>query len=110
VLQGIPEDLFKRNEEALHDRESRIHVLGNEVVWLHVAEFPMQEVTAGRATLLPTPVSLGFEHKAKVPATGPGAAPTVIVTTSWRRLPSPVSRNTCTASCCTAWTWIRCVS
>ncbi len=76
VRQGIIEDLYKRNEAAIGERDARIRLLEKEVVRLSSEEFPVSEVVRDCGVLFPTLVSLLVGHEVRVAESAPGDAAT----------------------------------
>jgi len=93
VRQGILEDLYKRNEEALAARESRIRVLEDEVVKLRATEYPVGEVAKELATLFPHLKSLAVAKEVHVPEDAQASAPQTVVIAAWKRLPNAVEHK-----------------
>ncbi len=58
VRQGILEDLYKRNEAAIGERDARIRLLEKELMRLSVEEFPVQEIARDCRVLFPGLISL----------------------------------------------------
>lgn len=88
VRQGILEDIYKRNEEALASRDDRIRVLEDEIVKLRSAEFPVQTITKELAALYPTLISIGVGREEMAAKETADSASKVVVVASWRKMPS----------------------
>jgi hypothetical protein len=93
VRTGILEDLYRRNEAAIADRDTHIKALEDEVVRLRTAYRPVDDAAAELAALFPTLGSLQFgrEARARAYAQATDTTPTVVV--AWRRLPSGADRE-----------------
>ena len=93
VRTGILEDLYKRNDLALADRDARIRALEDEVVRLRAADRPVGEATTELAALFPTLGSLQFGRETRLRGGDQvvETVPTVVV--AWRRLPSSADRE-----------------
>jgi uncharacterized hydrophobic protein (TIGR00271 family) len=92
VRQGVLEDLYKRNEEALSARESRIRVLEEEVVKLRSAQFPLRELANELAALYPALVSISIGREAKVLQAASDST-AVLAVASWRKMPSAAEQS-----------------
>jgi uncharacterized hydrophobic protein (TIGR00271 family) len=88
VRQGILDDLYKRNEAALGERDLRIRVLEDEVVRLRSAEFPIRDLSKELSALYPALVSLGLGRELRASDASAETAPTIVAVASWRRLPA----------------------
>lgn len=71
VRQGILEDLYKRNEAAIGERDARIRLLEKELVRLSSEEFPVEEVARDCRVLFPELISLLVGREVMVAAPAP---------------------------------------
>lgn len=94
VRQGVLEDLYGRNEQALQDRDTRIRTLEEELVKIHASQFPVREVASELVALYPSLISLGIGREVKaVDASNGQVESTVVVLASWKNLPSENEQN-----------------
>lgn len=91
IRQGILDDRYTRNDDALRARETQTRVLEDELVRLRASEFPVRGITNELATLFPTLASIAIGREVTVSDTT--APPAVVVLASWRRLPTAAGQN-----------------
>lgn len=87
VREGILDDLYKRNEEALEAREARIRVLEDEVVRLRSSEYPVRTLAGEIAALYPSLVSIGIGREVPVAEAVPDSVERLVAVTSWKKPP-----------------------
>lgn len=88
VRQGVIEDIYKRNEEALIARDKHIRELEAEVARLRGIELPIRALAAESSALYPAIVSLAMGHEVRVEVASTDPPTAEIVVVSWRKKPS----------------------
>lgn len=93
VRTGILEDLYRRNEAALADRDARIRLLEGEVQRLRSSELPMGTVTGELAALFPALRSLMYGEAMMVSGSESRLDSAQTVVATWARLPPLAERE-----------------
>ena len=86
VRQGIIEDLYRRNEAAMAERNQRIRALEAEVAELRQVKYPVTDIVKEAAGLYPGLAYLSIGLSEPAPATGGSARLTA--TATWSKLPN----------------------
>ncbi len=92
VKAGILEDLYRRNQDAIEGRDSRIALLEAEVLRLRTSERPVKQAAVELGVLYPGLSSLLYGAAYLSDTTG-GADSLRTIVATWRRRPSAAERG-----------------
>ncbi|MEO8449470.1 MAG: DUF389 domain-containing protein [Gemmatimonadota bacterium] len=86
VREGILEDLYRKNQEAIQTRDERIRMLEDEVVRLHAANVPIGSLAREVLALHPGLLRIGAGQSIAITKGAP-ADTTLTILTEWTREP-----------------------
>lgn len=93
VRAGILEDLYKRNQEALETRDTRIRMLEDEIVRMRGLDGPVRDATLELSALYPSLESLMIGAPVRVGQPSAARDSSRVVIATWRRLPTRTERE-----------------
>lgn len=85
VRQGILEDLYRRNEQALAEKDDRIRLLEDEIVRLQTTRVPLEILALELAALFPDLRGLGAGRRFEM---ADSTGESTLIVASWARSPT----------------------
>lgn len=86
VRQGIIEDLYRRNESTMAERNQRIRTLEAELAQIRQDAYPIKDIVREAAGIYPRLAYLSIGRSEPAPATG--STSRLTVTATWSKLPN----------------------